>query len=576
MIAISAAQRHSLALLADGTVIGWGTDHVGESSGDGIGHQSGCECVDRPAKVQGTPPAMSVGAGTSDGKALLANGAVLAWGFAGRGGLGNGLTEGVGECSCLPTGATLVSGVTAISQGGHQGLALRPDGSVLSWGANDAGQLGNGTTDDEEGSCYCDPVPAPIPSLSGVRAFTTSQYASLILRGDGTVAAFGLGKGGEIGNGSTSDATTPTTVPNVSGASAVGGVGGTFFALIGPSQSLDVALSGAGSGTVGAAGLLCPPQCNQRFSQGKVEVLRAEPSPGSGFAGFSGACSGTGVCRVKLGADTSVGATFGPAAGTADHPGEDRPHEEEGRIRLQRPRGDHRLRVQVDPAEAKKVHRKKVHAQSARLAKKGKKAKRKPPQFASCASVQTYKHLKPGGYRFEVRALDILGADAHPATMKFKLKKPHRHRRRRAARRAPAESPATAESSGSFVARGAGAQQGPLDGGDGRAAKAAASLGAMPSSRACSDRGFPGGEGGGGDGGQGRVLGASQGGGGDGAADQLGVLGGPAAEEIGEETRGCSRGRSRRATSRSRRGCGRHRGSGASAASWALPPGKWW
>jgi hypothetical protein len=41
-------------------------------------------------------------------------------------------------------------------------------------------------------------------------------------------------------------------------------------------------------------------------------TLSAEAAPGSEFSGWSGACSGSGSCRVTLGAATAVGADFKP------------------------------------------------------------------------------------------------------------------------------------------------------------------------------------------------------------------------------------------------------------------------
>ena len=74
---------------------------------------------------------------------------------------------------------------------------------------------------------------------------------------------------------------------------------------------------------------------------------------------------------------------------------------------------------------------------------------------------------------------------------------------------------------------------------------------------------------------QGRVFGTGQGGGGNRAADPRGLLEGAAAEERRTGPASPSA-RARRASLRSTCGCGRPRSSAASAASCALPPGKWW
>jgi hypothetical protein len=67
----------------------------------------------------------------------------------------------------------------------------------------------------------------------------------------------------------------------------------------------------------------------------------------------------------------------------------------------------------------------------ARARRKGtaKSARRREPRFSGCSSPRRYRHLKPGRYEFRVRALDILGADANPAEMKFKLRKPPEKKR---------------------------------------------------------------------------------------------------------------------------------------------------
>ena len=75
---------------------------------------------------------------------------------------------------------------------------------------------------------------------------------------------------------------------------------------------LKVALEGSGSGRVSSKrpGIYCQTDCAQTYRKNRRIRLRAEPYTGSVFTGWRGACSGTGPCRIKLKADTSVGANF--------------------------------------------------------------------------------------------------------------------------------------------------------------------------------------------------------------------------------------------------------------------------
>ena len=81
----------------------------------------------------------------------------------------------------------------------------------------------------------------------------------------------------------------------------------------GVGQVLTVTTAGTGSGTVASVpgGISCPTTCSATFAPGTKITLSARPATGSAFAGWSGgACSGTGLCQVTLGADQSVTATF--------------------------------------------------------------------------------------------------------------------------------------------------------------------------------------------------------------------------------------------------------------------------
>jgi alpha-tubulin suppressor-like RCC1 family protein len=69
----------------------------------------------------------------------------------GNGELGDGTFTGPGTCqfgepcSTTPIAVSGLSAVTAVSAGAFHSLALLSNGTVMAWGANGHGQLGNGT-----------------------------------------------------------------------------------------------------------------------------------------------------------------------------------------------------------------------------------------------------------------------------------------------------------------------------------------------------------------------------------------------------------------------------------------------
>lgn len=79
-----------------------------------------------------------------------------------------------------------------------------------------------------------------------------------------------------------------------------------------PSFTLTVTKVGTGAGTVTSspAGINCGPTCSAAYSKGTVVSLAQSADPGSVFAGWSGACSGSGSCSVAVNNTKSVTATF--------------------------------------------------------------------------------------------------------------------------------------------------------------------------------------------------------------------------------------------------------------------------
>jgi PASTA domain/Divergent InlB B-repeat domain len=79
-----------------------------------------------------------------------------------------------------------------------------------------------------------------------------------------------------------------------------------------PRFTLTVAKAGAGSGTVtsSAGEINCGATCAADFDSGTSLTLTATPDGSSTFAGWNGACSGSGSCMVTIDAAKTVTATF--------------------------------------------------------------------------------------------------------------------------------------------------------------------------------------------------------------------------------------------------------------------------
>jgi Regulator of chromosome condensation (RCC1) repeat/IPT/TIG domain len=210
--AVAAGGGFSLALVARGEVRSWGSNFAG-ALGDG-----GDEASSLPVTVKGLKGVKAISADGTHALALLGNGKVMAWGNNEFGQLGDGTHTGpetcpsagfsTVPCSRVPVPVTGLSGVVAISAGDDHNLALLENGTVMAWGVNNDGQLGDNSTEESD-------VPVSVSGLSGVAAVSAGGFHSLALLSGGTVMAWGDNGNGQLGTGTAQNSLVPTEVPGL-------------------------------------------------------------------------------------------------------------------------------------------------------------------------------------------------------------------------------------------------------------------------------------------------------------------------------------------------------------------------
>jgi alpha-tubulin suppressor-like RCC1 family protein len=210
--AVAGGQNHTLALLDNGTVMAWGANGSGQ-----LGNATTTNS-DVPVAVKGLSEVSAIAAGYEYSLAMLKNGKVMAWGENTAGQLGTGTKEG----SDVPVEVKGLSEVSAIAAGAASSVALLKNGTVMAWGEN----LGNGTSEASDVPVAVCAVGEKAPcakGLGGVTAIAASDFAksSFALSSGGTVVGWGDNNVGQLGNGTTTSSTVPVAVSKVSEATAV-------------------------------------------------------------------------------------------------------------------------------------------------------------------------------------------------------------------------------------------------------------------------------------------------------------------------------------------------------------------
>jgi alpha-tubulin suppressor-like RCC1 family protein len=200
---VAAGEEHSLALVEDGHVMAWGNNEFGQV-GDGkseLTKDGPTPVVFERNPLREVTGVTKITAGANHSVALLSDHSVIAWGSNDHGQLGDYTNSGPQICEEGPCSkvAVYVAGPrkanpVEVAAGGDHSLARLEDGTVVAWGANGSGQLGDGTTTDKYEM-------VAVKGLSHVVEIAAGEEHSLALLENGTVMAWGANGEGQLGDG---------------------------------------------------------------------------------------------------------------------------------------------------------------------------------------------------------------------------------------------------------------------------------------------------------------------------------------------------------------------------------------
>jgi len=211
VVAVAAGSYHNLALCADGTLTTWGSNGYGQLGNNSTTSTSTPVLVNRAGVLAGKT-ITAIAAGGNHSLALCSDGTLATWGYNNSGQLGNNSTSN----SSAPV-LVVISGelagktLTGIAAGNSHSLALCTDGSMAAWGYNASGQLGNGITGTNS---YVPVLVNQTGVLAGksVNAIGAGYEHNLAQCNDGSLVSWGTNGLGTLGNNSTSSSSVPVAV----------------------------------------------------------------------------------------------------------------------------------------------------------------------------------------------------------------------------------------------------------------------------------------------------------------------------------------------------------------------------
>jgi len=182
-------KAHTIVLMEDKTIYSCGLNSYGQL---GLGDNFRKLTLNLITFSFGIFGVNSIACGEHHTVALLTDGSLCGWGLntSGQLGINNTINRSTATIIPLPSGKS----VKQFSCGGYHTVILMTDGTVYSCGLNSNGQLGNGTTNNSLSLSIVN-----LPQGKNVKEVICGGYHTIVLMTDNTLYGCGLNSSGQLG-----------------------------------------------------------------------------------------------------------------------------------------------------------------------------------------------------------------------------------------------------------------------------------------------------------------------------------------------------------------------------------------
>ena len=193
---ISCGSRYALAIKTDGTLWSWGGNSNGNLGSGNTTNRSSPVTV-----IGGLTNWIRAYAGYYVSAGITNDGILWTWGENSLGQLGDGSTTNRFSPGTVAGGGT---NWKAFSCGYYSAAAIKTDGSLWTWGANNTGQLGDGSTTNRFS-------PGTVAGAGLNWAKVSIGGGGAAIKTDGSLWTWGTNNQGNLADGSTTDRSSPAT-----------------------------------------------------------------------------------------------------------------------------------------------------------------------------------------------------------------------------------------------------------------------------------------------------------------------------------------------------------------------------